>query len=246
MRMGFLYLQRIDDLCDGDLLPPTGFTSEQAARNLADRLIERVVTDAPCGSMADTLYTDLMQLAVKCDWEPGDVTTRLRDVVEVMNGDLDRREQCALWNHEDIDNQLRRTFTASLDLMLLASRSRVRAAQLPALVDALGWCSVVRDLKEDLHRGLCNIPAEIAEAAKLTVSTLETSRFNIQATDLVSSSPVIDDWWHRERERAATLLDKTTDEIERARAIDRTGARIASMFARSVRMWHMRTQAGAP
>ncbi len=58
----------------------------------------------------------------------------------------------------------RATFRGSLDLMLIAADSPLRAIDVPELVEALGWCSTVRDLDDDLAHGLINMPREIAAA----------------------------------------------------------------------------------
>ena len=60
----------------------------------------------------------------------------------------------------------RATFRGSLDLMLIAADSPLRAIDVPELVEALGWCSTVRDLGDDLSHGLINMPREIAAAAQ--------------------------------------------------------------------------------
>ena len=92
----------------------------------------------------------------------------------------------------------RATFRGSLDLLLLAADSPLRAADVPDLVDSLGWCSTVRDLDEDLEHGLINIPADVVQAA-------QAAEPGVALTALPATNAVRD-WRAAERERARALL----------------------------------------
>ncbi|HSF41133.1 MAG TPA: hypothetical protein VLT87_15155, partial [Thermoanaerobaculia bacterium] len=64
-----------------------------------------------------------------------------------------------------------------------------RAADAPELVDALSWCSPVRDLAEDWKKGLINVPAEVLEQAQ---------------GDL--AAPAVREWLREEHRRGAAAI----------------------------------------
>src|SRR4029450_9759368 len=82
-----------------------------------------------------------------------------------------------------------KTFSLSLDLTLISVGSRLRAEDAPALINALSWCSPIRDLDEDLAKGLINIPEEVLARVPGPVST----------RTLLTSEPIAA--WLREEHR---------------------------------------------
>src|SRR4029450_9985999 len=51
-----------------------------------------------------------------------------------------------------------KTFSLSLDLTLIAVGSDLRAEDAPDLIDALSWCSPIRDVDQELGNVLQHIP----------------------------------------------------------------------------------------
>ena len=62
-------------------------------------------------------------------------------LVHEMRRDRERVLGRARWNSEEIDEHLRRTFHLSVELMLILTGSKARAGDVPALIEALAWCS---------------------------------------------------------------------------------------------------------
>ena len=108
-------------------------------------------------------------------------------LVQAMRVDRIRVLEHAVWSEEQLSSHHRTTFTLSVNLMLTTAGCSARAEEVPALIDALAWCSVFRDLDEDLRKGLNNVPAgaDIAE------------------------------WTHASHARACILLENAKDEIAR-------------------------------
>jgi hypothetical protein len=63
-----------------------------------------------------------------------------------------------VWSQAELDAHHHDTFHLSVNLMLSTSGCTARAHEVPALIEALAWCSVFRDLDDDLAQGLINIP----------------------------------------------------------------------------------------
>ena len=94
--------------------------------------------------------------------------------------------------------------------MLLGTDSQLRASDVPHLVNALAWCSVVRDWDEDQALGLVNVPAAVWP-------------------DGVAA-------WRRQRYLAA-LEDMNLAEKEIAALAGRPGHKLLSVFLRSIRRY---------
>ena len=134
--------------------------------------------------------------------------TRTLGLLHTMHLDRLRAERAQLWTEAEIAAQHRRTFTRSLDLLLAALGSSVRGRDLPELVDALGWCSTMRDLPEDLRAGIVNIPSELWRQAGWP----SEKRHDPAA---LSADAAFRDWMRQERNRALQLLDQADRRPER-------------------------------
>jgi hypothetical protein len=96
---------------------------------------------------------------------------------------------------ETLAEHHRKTFRLSLDLTLIAAGSNLRAEDAPELVEALSWCSPVRDLREDLAKGLINIPAEVLAGVP-----------GIEETNALLASEPVRAWLRAEHGRAVRRL----------------------------------------
>jgi membrane-associated phospholipid phosphatase len=219
LRTGFCALQAIDDLLDGD---------RDCAGEPLD-LVEGLVTQIESGRFADD---DLARLvaAFTQDLRAVGGEPALADAVRlirVMQEDRRRRRDGLLLDAASLREHHRQTFALSVDLMLLAGRAELRAVDAPELVEALGWCSAVRDLEEDLRAGLINLPREVVHQAIAEMPAAAASEW--------PRSLAVREWLDRERQRASVLLDQAEARLATQR--DRRGASTLAMFARSMRRY---------
>lgn len=150
-RVGFCYLQHLDDLLDGQLACQ-GEPEDVASEHQRALLGKAPFPDSPLGWLGQSMAEDLrarqgIGLAV--------------EVIEEMKLDRRRVREGLLLEETELNRHLERTFELSLDLMLLAAGSSLTSARVPHLAKALGWCSIYRDYAEDQSLGLINVPAEI-------------------------------------------------------------------------------------
>lgn len=178
LRTGFCLAQHIDDVLDGDR-PVTGDPVEYARGLLRGE-------PGPLAPLAASVLADL-------DRRGGRAT--LEELVEVLIEDRRRMDARRTMSAAALATHHRKTFQLSLDLTLLAAGSDLRAGDAPELVEALAWCSPVRDLEEDLAKGLINIPEEVLAR----VSGVTAPRA------LLASEPV-KDWLRVEHQRAAEAI----------------------------------------
>lgn len=147
-------------------------------------------------------------------------------LVRVMQADRVRVLEQGLLEEVALRRQLHDTFRYSIDLMLLAAGAQARSSSIAGLVEAFAWCSTIRDLKEDLARGLVNIPAEVLAAARVR---------DLGDVDGIRRVPVIASWLNAEARRAEHHLDAADAAISALQ--ERRARRLLAMFARSIRRY---------
>jgi fatty acid desaturase/membrane-associated phospholipid phosphatase/phytoene/squalene synthetase len=214
---GFCFLQAVDDVMDGDR------ASSQDPLALIDDLMHAISDD----HFGDG---DLMRLgkAFVSDLRRAGNAAAVDDVLKLMT--VMRRDRCrlaehALWNGEELREHHRKTFTLSLNLLLAARGSDLRAADAPELVEAFGWCSTMRDLREDIAAGLFNVPVDVVRAARLNPS-------GPVDMDALLQNGAMRDWMVAERNRARMLLDAARPRLDALKA--RPGVEVLRVFTRSI------------
>jgi hypothetical protein len=141
VRTGFCAAQWIDDLLDGDRP-----SSREPLEIVDELLLDR--SSHPISRLMRALFADLS----------AEGEQEFLALVQCMRVDRIRVLDRAVWTAAQLDEHHRRTFTLSVNLTLTTTGCTARAEQVPSLIDALAWCSVFRDLDDDLRKGLNNIP----------------------------------------------------------------------------------------
>lgn len=176
LRAGFCLAQHIDDVLDGDR--PVAGDPVAYARGLLR------IEPGPLAPLAAFVLQEL-------DHRGGRAT--LDELVEVLIEDRRRMDARRTMSATDLAAHHRKTFRLSLELTLMAAGSNLRAEDAPELVEALAWCSPVRDLKEDLAKGLINIPAEVLDRVP-------------DAADPLASDPV-KAWLRAQHQQGAAAIE---------------------------------------
>ncbi len=218
-RMGYAFLQLFDDYMDGD----------RACSEDLDSLAERIKTHWQAGLLAEagvldclgaSFYESLQRLpASEADVARADVAVLLA----AMHDDAKRRVQRLRLSELALQVHMFRTFHASLNLMLRCAGCRTQASEVPAVVAALSWCSVVRDFAEDIGKGLINIPAESMPPGV--------------PDDEMLGHPQARAWLREERRRGGGLIEASEVQIKAVAARDPAAARLLRVFTRSMRKY---------
>ncbi|HET9474915.1 MAG TPA: phosphatase PAP2 family protein [Steroidobacteraceae bacterium] len=219
VRTGFAFLQAVDDILDGDR------ASEREPLEVADELIVALESGSfaadELGRLGAAFRADVLQRG-----GPAALATAVA-LLERMCLDRERVLSARVSSATELADLHRATFRGSLDLMLIAADSPLRAVDVPELVEALGWCSTVRDLDDDLAHGLINIPVDVALAAKSESGEATPAAW--------LTTLAVRDWLSGERARGRELLD-----LADARLVSfngRRGAALLRRFARSMRRY---------
>ncbi|PID65481.1 MAG: phosphoesterase [Gammaproteobacteria bacterium] len=218
---GYCFLQAFDDIMDGDRI------SLQSPLHISQTLI----TAWQRGQF--TRDNDLICLAAdfcqRLSKRPNSETA-IADVIallQVMQSDYLRAGQREIWTAEMIRQQHQKTFSLSLDLLLFALSSQVRVKDVPELVMLLGWCSTMRDLGEDLQKGIINIPAEVLPSPPLS---------SPGEIDKLLHQPATIQWLQQQHQQALSLSNELNDRMSDIQ-LDKTGERIIRIFLRSTQQF---------
>ncbi len=163
LRVGFCFLQHLDDLLDGDR------ASEREPLDIVDEIVLAIhsntygASDLMC--LAQAFIGDLRAIGGE------NAIQEALALIAIMRLDRCRVIHHTLFSRSELIAHHRATFTHSINLMLIARHSPLRASDVPELIDLLAWCSAVRDLQEDMAAGLVNIPREVLAAAQLNGAT---------------------------------------------------------------------------
>jgi membrane-associated phospholipid phosphatase/phytoene/squalene synthetase len=176
LRAAWCLAQHVDDVLDGDRAiagDPEVYTRE----------VLRVLAGGPSN---DASPAQVLAAFVR-DRLPKDTLAALFEELIV---DRRRMSERRAMGAVELAEHHRRTFALSLDLTLILTGAELRAADAPELVDALSWCSPVRDLAEDWKKGLINVPAEVLGEAQRDLA-----------------APAVRDWLREEHRRGATAIE---------------------------------------
>lgn len=161
LRAGHCLTQHIDDVLDDDRIV------DFAPLDYIDDLMRQVELHdyhlkTPISILACYVFTEA-DARYKGD---NDLRGELLELFKTLRKDRERFEAKRPLLRAEVDNQHRRTFVHSISASLMMVDSKIRAADTPEMVGALSWASPMRDLQDDLQRGLINIPLEVIEQAE--------------------------------------------------------------------------------
>ncbi|MBN9686505.1 MULTISPECIES: phosphatase PAP2 family protein [unclassified Corallococcus] len=218
-RAGFCFLQMVDDVLDGDR------PVEGEPLDAIDALLRTLAAGAP--GPATEFHATAVTLGRVLLTELSDPEAReqVLELVRTMRRDRERVRDGHWWDEATLQTQLGNTFRLSVNLMLHVADAQVRAEDAPSLLAALGWCSVMRDLREDLAQGLFNVPADVA--AEVRAQGHAPEDFDSLLTAQAGRA-----WVLGEYQRARALLDRSAKEL--AQLEGRQGAALLRLFHGSV------------
>ena len=219
VRTGFAFLQAVDDILDGDR------PSEREPLDVADELTSGLENGAfpndDLGRLGAAFRADLLARGGP------EALAKAVALMKRMRIDRERVLASQVSSETELAELHRATFRGSLDLMLIAANSPLRASDVPELVEALGWCSAVRDLEDDLGHGLINLPRDVVNAAQAESADARPSAW--LATRAVS------EWLVGESVRGRALLDSADARL--ASVNGQRGGALLRRFARSMRRY---------
>jgi hypothetical protein len=221
LRAGYCLTQHIDDVLDGDR--QVGCEPEAYVRELLRQISDGGYDEASFApSLARYVVTTLRRLGNGS----GGADRDLLGLFDVLLFDRCRINERLLLTGEELREHHRRTFFYSLNLTLTACGAELRAEDAGELISALAWCSVMRDLEEDVNKGLINIPAAVLEQAAKQGAALEYAQ-------LVTTAAVRN-WIRAEYMRGLAAMEQCA---ARLKSEPRPGSNILALFLRAIRLY---------
>jgi hypothetical protein len=217
LRAAYCLAQHADDVLDGDRR-----VTEEPETHVR-KILGVLGGSAPPepGNVAEQLAAFL---AAELD---GGARSEMSELLEVLIEDRRRMDARRTMTALGLAEHHRKTFQLALDLAFQLAGARVRGDDAPELIEALSWCSPVRDLDEDLGKGLINIPVEVLAEAGWTGREAELA----PAID----APAVRDWLRREHSRGAAAIQALGARL--GTVADPRGRRILAAFHRVLRAY---------
>ena len=195
VRAGYCLLQHLDDVADKDR--DVGVDPATYLNGVLDQIeTGRYSRDSIASVLAAFVTPELRQRSVGST----DLAQDMTDLIRILRFDHERAESSLLLPEAELREHHRRTFELSLALTLGASGSDLTAGDVRALIDALAWCSPMRDLEEDLQKGLINVPIEVLDAAG-------GCQTGIPSYAELVGKPLVRSWIEREFDLGLAALD---------------------------------------
>ncbi len=218
-RVGYACLQLFDDFMDGDRAWP-GSLDALASQAMAEWDSGVFAGGTPLSRLSQAFWEELRTAP--------EGRTDVHALQEAMHFDSQRRLQRLLLDEHTLRTHLNRTFHHSVNILLIVSGLRTRAREVPGLVKALAWCSIIRDFKEDVAAGIINVPQAVVETVRA------------RGAELRESAPEVAAWLEGEREKARMHLQESSITLEKLARSEPRAAKLLGVFQRSVERYAAR------
>jgi membrane-associated phospholipid phosphatase len=220
LRAGYSLLQHVDDVLDGDRR--VSCDPETYVRKVRQWIAGAAEAD---GSALSCLATCVAAALDRAGGEGEDPRSDLLRLIDVLVEDRRRMDRGSRMGASALASHHRSTFRGSLNLALILMGSSLRADDVPELVDALAWCSPVRDLEEDFRKGLINIPEEVIRAAGAAGADVRDLRS-------LMASAATREWMRGEYRRGASAVEAIARRM--AEVPDRPARALLAAFRRAL------------
>ncbi len=178
IRLAYPVGREIDDIVDGDIPLPNWFTDvPQLLAQVKADLLGSLAPQTSLGKYARVVAGDLEKLGCAT------IRTDLADFLDGMQSEYVRRRDKQLLSYDALCTLHDQSFRGSQQAYLVALWSRFHAADIAELPQILWWIYGLKDLKDDLSKGICNIPAEVLAQIPNAVD----AQRNIDLTALLAS-----------------------------------------------------------
>lgn len=226
-RVGYAFLQLFDDYMDGDRRWD-GSLDALAARMQEEWSAGIFAGDIPLSRLGEVFWKELEATP--------EGRTDVYALLQAMHFDSQRRLQRLLLDEKTLHAHLHRTFYHSVNILLVVSGFQTQAREVPGLVKALAWCSVVRDFEDDVRAGIVNVPQNVVEAVRARVGEGEAeakARFTMHTPEIAA-------WLKEEHEKVKEHLAQSRANLAEVAVKEPEAAKLLGVFQRSVERYASR------
>jgi hypothetical protein len=155
LRATYCLARLIDDILDGDCITrvaPRGRIVQLRDEIIAGRFVTR--------DRLSLLAKYLLPVFALYSKQGEDIRQLFIGLIDRMIADYDRCEKKEVWSTKKLDDHHFVTFQSALDITFAIVGSPIRSADIPELPRAQASLYAVRDLRDDISKGLINIGRE--------------------------------------------------------------------------------------
>ena len=189
LRIGFAVLQHLDDVIDGDR------KIDENALHYVERMTNRKEAsereEKGCYRMQQ-LISYFFAILDKCTTPTHHPNVDFLMLLDALMFDYKRRDNKLILPATELIAHHHQTFFHSVNLLLALAGSSKSANEEEELVNALCWCSPMRDIKDDYAIGLINVPSEVIAKAeqgeKDLFSSIVYGKWKMQEFSLVQKT----------------------------------------------------------
>ncbi len=221
LRAGYCFIQLLDDILDGDRhihLDPRVFANEIADEIRHESFSKSTDASILCDFVISTAKARSDYLSIK-QW--------LLSLVNVLVNDYDRRINRRSDLASVLSQHHKQTFQLSMDITLAFLDSKVRSFDCPEIIESLVWCSVMRDLRDDLTMGIINIPKDVFEVPNTLLSADEIG--------VIISSKAAQAWMRAEFDMQTANMKAIGPKLPYMK--DNIGRQIIKIFWKSIKSY---------
>lgn len=219
LRVTFCFLQHVDDLLDQDR--PCFSEPLHLVSSVIHQIQHQSYEHSELGKLTQATIRECLPYTTTED-QPIEEIIRLLEVMQTDRQRVLKRQQL---KESELTQQHRNTFYYSVNLLLMLTSSELRAKDAEDLLKAFGWCSTMRDLEDDLRKGLINLPHEVITRAQ------QEGVFQLDYFSLIASRSV-KDWIQKRTLMAEQDLKNFESHWETLKS--KTGAPLLKIFLKSM------------
>jgi len=221
LRAGYCFIQLLDDILDGDRAIDVG--PGVYAESILKEIVQETFSKS---SDASTLIGFVFEGAKRRPDFPT-IKHKFAALVSILIDDYIRRTRRRTDLAVHLAEHHRQTFKLSMDITLAFLDSRVNSADCPEIVDSLVWCSVMRDLRDDLKSGIINIPRDIYQVPSHQLSSEEI--------ETILQEPNVQTWIRCEFASLASNMQAIEPKLHTLK--DNIGKKAVKIFWKSIKSY---------
>lgn len=219
LRLVYCTLQLVDDIVDGDR--KFKFNPNEYIENLLkDKHFNNANHDLK------VLYLASIKRINSKFLQKDEALLKFKRLICTMLFDYNRVKNKIILSKKELIEHHHKTFSDSLDIVLMALDSKLRTSDVPTILDIFAWCSTIRDLEEDIQKGLINIPSDIVFSIP--------NFYSLKITEITNNSKIVAflNTWTKEVEG---IYPKAYQEYELIK--NESGASIVKLFLNSMKKY---------
>lgn len=201
LQIAYHFGRKLDDIADGDSLLPENYDYfPNLTKHLKNALLDRsLIYEA---GECEFLMREVLVRTKSREKIEGETKAEIDKFLDAILFDYLRRERHLTLGKNELETVYLETFGHALNIAFIILGSNCRFKDIPELGLAQGKAFAVKDLREDVEMGICNIPKGVLDLSGLSFYELMTN------PNLAFGNPVLAEWMTTEMAEARNLVSQ--------------------------------------